>query len=225
MRDQNFNGEWVDQYLRNKLSNGDQEAFETALLESSELQQELETALALRSVLERASENASASDKPEPPQELLEPVSGWRPMALAAAIVLAVISTVMWWKSGNDLATLERQMQAMSQPLTEVLTVPVNIMRSASSETPEVIIQKPQGRAAILLDIELGLQAREEAGLNFELVNAEGTTILAWQSAPTAQGRSTAMISNEQVPPSKLWLNISTAEGEAIEQRLLEFRE
>ena len=41
MRDQNLKGKWVDQYLRNKLSNDDEEAFETELLESSELQQEL----------------------------------------------------------------------------------------------------------------------------------------------------------------------------------------
>ena len=225
MRDQNYYGEWVDQYLRNKLSEADEEAFETALLESSELQQELETALALRKVLERASEDAMASDEADPPQQLLNSGSGWRPMALAASILLAVVSTVMWWKSGNDLATLERQVQAMSEPLTEVLTVPVNIMRSGSQTTPDVIIQKPQGRAAILLDIELGLQAREEAGLNFELVNAEDTTILAWQSAPNAQGRSTAILHSEQMPASMLWLKISTAEGDPIEQRLLEFRD
>jgi hypothetical protein len=98
-------------------------------------------------------------------------------------------------------------------------------MRSAGGQTPDVIVQKPAGRAAILLDIELGLRAREQAQLDFALVDPEGATLLAWQSAPTDDGRATAIIDNQQIPASRLWLQINTSNGELLERRLLEFRE
>lgn len=224
MLDQSPKEHWVDGYLRGKLSADDVEAFETALLESPELQAELETALALRALLSREPDEAKQeATQPRP----LQPQSGpenWQPVALAASFILAVVSTVMWWKTGNDAAGLERQMQALSQPIAEVLIVPVPIMRSIGSQTPDVIIQKPQGRAAILLDIELGLRARQEAQLDFSLVDPAGETVLSWQSAPGDAGRATAVIKSGQISASRLWLHIADPEGEVLERRLLEFR-
>lgn len=66
---------------------------------------------------------------------------------------------------------LQRQLDLLNQPRSQVLTVPVNIMRSAHGQVPDVIVQKPAGRAAILLDIELGPLARKLELLEFALVD------------------------------------------------------
>lgn len=225
MRDRSQRIDWVDRYLRERLSAEDEAAFEEALLESPELQTELEAALALRAILAQGSEGAPGQAAAEPPARPFERPAGWQPVALAATVVLAVLSTVMWWKTGNESADLQRQLKALAQPRDEVLTVPVPIMRSAGGRTPDVIVQKPQGRAAVLLDIELGLAAREYATLDFALVDPNGKSLLAWQSAPTADGRATAVIATEQIPASRVWLHISDADGNTLERRLLEFLE
>jgi hypothetical protein len=216
--------QWVDGYVRGRLSADDIEAFETELLESPGLQEELETALALRAAL--AQEQDSEGQPGNPPRPFVPNAesANWQPVALAASITLAVVSTVMWWKMSNDTGQLEQQVQALSQPVAEILTVQVPIMRASGSQSPDVIVLKPEGRAAVLLDIELGLQAREEAQLGFALVDSEGSAILAWRSAPLAGGHATAVIPSEQIPASQLWLEISGSDGETLERRLLEFR-
>jgi hypothetical protein len=138
--------------------------------------------------------------------------------------ILAVFSTVMFWKVSNDSAQLQRQLVSLSQPRTQVLTVPVNIMRSAGQHTPDVIIQKPTGHSAILLDIELGSRARELDRLAFALVDETGNSISDWIDAPTPDGRASVVLNSEQLPASRLWLQISSINGQALERRLLEFR-
>ena len=223
MTDQTHRQEWVDRYLKDQLSPEDEETFETRLLESQDLQDELEAALALRAVLARESDQGEAETIQAPPRPF-ERLAGWQPMALAATVALAILSTVMWWKTGNDAAALQQQLATLAQPRSDVLIVAVPIMRSSGGQTPDVIVQKPQGRAAILLDIELGLAAREEESLAFSLVNPEGETVLAWQSAPTPAGRATAVVPSEQIPASRLSLEIGDANGKTLETRLLEFR-
>lgn len=215
----------VDRYVRDELSPEETAAFETELLESPAMQKELETVLALRGALALEAETQEARAAGNEANEPLSENANWRRLALAASVALAVFSTVMLWKVGNDAAGLERELQALGQPRTELLTVAVPIMRSASEQTPDVIIQKPAGRAAILLDIELGLAAREQNRLEFALVDPEGATVLAWQSAPAADGRATAVINSEHLPASRLWLQINAGDGEPLERRLLEFRE
>jgi hypothetical protein len=215
----------VDRYVRDQMSAAEAADFEAEMLESAVLQEELETALALRAALQQvaALETRRIAGDRARGHQVAKP--DWRSFALAATVVLAVISTVMWWKVGIDAADLEQQLQSHAQPTSQLLAVKVPIMRSAGGQTPDVIVQKPAGRAAILLDIELGLRAREQAQLDFALVDPEGATLLAWQSAPTDDGRATAIIDNQQIPASRLWLQINTSNGELLERRLLEFRE
>ncbi len=108
--------------------------------------------------------------------------------------------------------------------MTFLQSVPVNIMRSASSRTPDVIIQKPVGHSAILLDIELGPAAGKLEELVFELVDDDGTVITSWNATPTQSGRASVLLNSEQVPSSRLWLQISSSTGQKLERRLLEFR-
>ncbi|MDX1554661.1 MAG: hypothetical protein R3212_01410, partial [Xanthomonadales bacterium] len=161
----------VDRYVRDELAPEEMAAFETELLESPDLQEELETVLALRAGLQRESVQQPATAANDHVSEAMDSRSGWQRLALAATVVLAVMSTVMWWQAGNEVADLERQLNLMSQPRGDVLTVAVPIMRSAGGQTPDVIVLKPRGQAAILLDIELGLRARVEGALAFALVD------------------------------------------------------
>jgi len=214
----------VDRYVRDQLSPKEIAAFETELLESPTLQQELEAVLALHTLLDTELAAESGKGIADQPAQVLETKADWNRLALAATVILAVLSTVMWWKTGNDASDLGRQLEIVSLPQTNVLTVVVPIMRSASSRTPDVIVQKPVGEAAIILDIELGLQAREQEQLNFELVDPGGKTLLSWQSSPAEDGRATVLIDNRQIPASRLWLRINASNGNTLERRLLEFR-
>jgi len=222
MAKQTSNQKWVDRYIRDELAVEETVEFEQALMESPAMQQDLEASLALREALLLEPEQSVTQDGLLP-----EPLSGggnWQTMALAASVLLAAFSTVMFWKVSNDTAGLRSQLDLLSQPRTEVLTVPVNIMRSVGSLSPDVIIQKPAGHSAILLDIELGPTAVEFENLEFELVDDGGAPITSWIAAPTRSGRARVLLNNEQVPSARLWLQISSSEGQVLERRLLEFR-
>jgi hypothetical protein len=213
---------WVDRYVRDELAVDETVKFEQALMDSPAMQQNLETALGLREAL------LLEPEQNVPRNGLLpEPLPGggnWQPVALAASVLLAVFSSVMFWKVSNDSAGLQNQLDLLKQPRTQVLTVPVNIMRSASNRTPDVIIQKPVGHSAILLDIELGPAASNFEELVFELVDDDGTAISSWNAAPVQSGRASVLLNSEQVPSTRLWLQISSNTGQKLGQRLLEFR-
>lgn len=191
-------------------------------MNSPGMQQELETALALREALLLSSEPEPGTDDLLP--ESLSGAGNWQPMALAATVILAVFSTVMFWKVSNDSANLQHQVDLLSQPRTQVLTVPVNIMRSAGGQTPDVIIQKPPGHSAILLDIELAPPSLQLQEIHFALRDPDGNAVASWVVAPSPQGHASVLLNSEQVPESQLWLELSAEGGEIIERRLLEFR-
>jgi len=90
--------------------------------------------------------------------------------------------------------------------------------------TAAVIVQKPSGHAAILLDIELAPPIRQLEEVHFALTDQEGRAVANWVAAPSPQGRASVLINSEQIPVSQLWLEISSGSGDPIERRLLEFR-
>jgi hypothetical protein len=90
--------------------------------------------------------------------------------------------------------------------------------------TPDVIVHKPAGHSAILLDIELGPRARESELLEFALVAYAGNPILTWSAAPAEDGHTSVMLNSEQVPASRLWLQTSSSDGQVLERSSLEFR-
>ncbi len=214
---------WVDRYVRDELTANEMAEFEKALMESSAMQQDLETALALRETLliESGQEPVRAIPEAEPPYG----AGRWRQLAMAATLVLAVFSTVMFWKVSNDSAVLQQQVDLLSQPQSNILTVPVNIMRSTGGQMPDVTVLKPEGRSAMLLDIELAPVSLGHASLNFALVDESGTYITAWSAAPAADGHTSVLLNSEQVPAARLWLEISSSDGQALERRLLKFRQ
>jgi hypothetical protein len=213
---------WVDRYVRNEMTADEMVAFEETLMDSPGMQQELQAALGLRETLLLESEQEPAEHDLLP--DSLSGSGNWQPLALAATVILALFSTVMFWKVSNDSSDLQRQLDLLSQPRTHVLTVPVNIMRSAGGQTPDVIIQKPSGHAAILLDIELAPPSRQLDDVHFALLDQGGKAVANWVATPSPQGRASVLLNSEQIPVSQLWLEISSRSGDLIERRLLEFR-
>jgi hypothetical protein len=224
MNDEDVQREWVDRYLLDRMTEDEVVAFETALLESSELQSELEAALATRAALRRVSETEINEPAANDIAEIGRPGVRLQSIALAATLVLAVVSNVMWWNTADRSSEPGNGAFAPGHADTNVLTVAVPIMRSASGQTPDVIVQKPEGPAAIVFDIELGMTARAQPQLEFKFVDLEGTPFLSWHQAPDRNGRATVAIQNFQIPAARFWLEVLGAEGERLERRLLEFR-
>jgi hypothetical protein len=259
--------DWVDRYLRNGLTTDEEAVFEAALLDSPDLQLELETALGIRQAVLLQAEEPKATRRPWlgkraklagpegscalfnaversrlPPQagagkrdsllgaaekayppSTLDARNHWQPLALAASVVLAVFSTTMYWQVSNKAGTLQSEITAMSQPRTSVLTVPVDIMRSADSQTPDVMVRKPEGNALLVLDVELSPAVAALGRVRMSLRDAQAVELLTWDSGRFDDGRVTVAFDARKLPDGKVWLEMSDGQGRVIDRRLLEF--
>jgi hypothetical protein len=215
--------ELADMYVRNELTGDDEADFEVRMLQSPQLQQHVQTALAIKESL-KLEEKLGESPSDIRNSEHHKSRNSWGQMALAASVLLAVVSTLMWAKTSIDSNQLKRQITELSQPQALVLTVPVNIMRSFGSDTPDVIVQKPSAGSVIQLDIELSGQSRAQPLLRFTLVSEGQESNVSWQASPSANGRSTVLIRSEQIPTGLVQLQISDVDGNVMDRHLLEFR-
>ena len=163
-----------------------------------------------------------AAEKAHPPSTL-DARNHWQPLALAASVVLAVFSTTMYWQVSNKAGMLQSEITAMSQPRTSVLTVPVDIMRSADSQTPDVMVQKPEGNALLVLDVELGPAVAALGQVRMSLRDAQALELLAWDSGRFDDGRVTVAFDARKLPDGKVWLEMADGQGQVIDRRLLEF--
>jgi hypothetical protein len=216
--------QWIDRYVRNELTVEEIAEFELALMESPQMQKGLETVLGLREALLLEPEPGQQTAVDDLLPESLSGGGNWRSLAMVASVLLAVFSTVMFWKVSNDSAALQNQLDLLSQPRTVLLTVPVNIMRSASSQEPDVIVKIPTGHSAMMLDIELNPASRQQQSLGFALLDEAGMAVLKWSATAGPDGHVEALLNSEQVPASRLWLEISSEDGQVLDRRLLEFR-
>lgn len=215
--------ELADLYVRDKLSAGEEADFELRMLEDPELQEHVQTALAIRQCLKLG----QACDEPgrtDTGMEARGSGDSWRNWVLAASVLLAVVTTLMLAKSNVESEQLRLRVAELSQPQTSVLSVPVNIMRTLGAGAADVIVQKPPAGSAIQLDIELGADSRNQGLLNFALSSDAGTPIVSWQASPSADGRATVLIRSELIPAGMVQLDIIHPDGNVLDRRLLEFR-
>lgn len=217
MAEHQFNEEWVDRYVRDELSAEDEAEFEDALLEDAELQAQVEVALGIRETLRH-----ERSAEPATPVAELPARNQWNTLAIAASVLLAVVSTTLFWRASVETNELREQVEALQQPRSSVLHVPVDIMRS-SGGTPDVIVQKPTGQGLVVLDIELSSAFRKLPAIEFEL-SQDDTPIFGWSAAPGPDGRASVALNAESVPDGQVRLYIRDPQGTASESRLLEFR-
>ena len=221
MTEQSKYSDWIDRYVRDELSDEEGVVFEERLIEDTQLQTELETVLAIRRALKLDDELASDS------RQWAGTVSGanqWSSMAIAASVLLAIVSTTFYWRASIETGRLRDQLTVLQAPRTTVLTVPVNIMRSEESNTPDVIVQKPAGNGVLVLDIELSPHFQSLGLIDFRLQASDSEVLFKWTAPPTSSGRATVVLISEAIPDGVAFLQISDPSGELKESRLLEFR-
>jgi hypothetical protein len=221
--DKNRYEAWIDLYLRDELSAEQEAEFETALLETPDLQQALEAALGIRQALllehEFQRENADIG----PIDASLSGSLKWQPMALAASVLLAVFSTTMYWRVSNQAGDLQIEVDALRQPRGAVLTVPIDIMRSLNSTVPDVIVKKPEGMALVVLDIEASPAVRGLERVQMTLRAEDADPIMTWEAYPGTHGRILSVIDSAALPTGLVWLEM--ADGPTVvDRRLIEFR-
>jgi len=211
----------VDSYVRDELSPEEMAEFETAMLDSPELQTQVDTALAIQRALQLEQEfdqwPASASTREHARNH-------WQGLAIAAGVVLAVFSTTMYWKVSNDNASLRSELGSLRQPKGVVLTVPVDIMRSAGGQTPDVIVQKPKGNALVVLDIELSPAMGAAGKIHLVLRDLHRAVLFTLEGSRAEDGRLRVAFNADTLPYGQVWLEMSAARDGAVDRRLLEFR-
>lgn len=213
--------DWVDRYVRNELGEEEEFEFEVALLGSEELKKELEAALSIKFLLRDQAKIADAVSVVHKAAKRAH----WQNFALAASVVLAVISTTMYLRVSVENHQLSESVAELNEPRTGVLIVPVNIMRSAASQTPDVRILKPEGHSSIILDIELAPVSLHADSLSFNLVQDQSLAEFSWTAFPTSNDRVRVAINTEAIKEGLYWLEISNSRGEILERRLLEFKD
>ena len=213
---------WIDRYLRNELSAEDETRFENALLTSAKLQDELESTLAIRRVLQLE------TDAPEPQRQARAAASRlpfpWVTVALAARLVLAVLSGLMYWYVSHEMANLRSGLETLVRPHAHQIVVPLDIMRSAGEDLPEAIIHKPAASASVVLDIELSAVAVAAGSLQLMLKDTAGAELATWHETVQDDGRVRSVFDAEFLPRGLVWLEISDRHGSLLDRRLLEFR-
>ena len=193
----------MDRYVRNELGKEEEFEFEVALLESEELKKELETALGLKQLLKLSEDQIEDKSSGQAPENR----SNWQPYALYqpnmknAPVILTVSSMALYWKANGENLALSERVYSLSQPRTGVRVVAVDIMRSASSRTPDVRILKPQGHSSIILDIELAPVSAKADSLSFKLIQDDKSVQLEWDARPDSTERAKVAINSEAVNP------------------------
>ena len=100
---------------------------------------------------------------------------------MAASVLLAVFSTTMYWRVSNELSALQA-------PVGQVITVPVEIMRSGGETEAPRAVAIPDEAGLVLFDIEIPADHADEPMLNMRLSTQEGQEIVTWQSTPLSTG-------------------------------------
>lgn len=224
--------ERVDRYVRGELDEDQSAAFEIELLESPALQDALEVALGLQRVAGAGAEPVSAEVLPLHPRAaaagavpLARPgdaVPGWRNWALAASVVLAVTSTTLLWRAETQNAALQARAQELGQPLAGVVTVPVDVMRSASPSTPDVRIRRPLAPTLLVLDVEVAAQLTGASTLDLQLSGPDGNALASGTATPTADGRVEIALHTAVLPDGVLTLRLAAPDSGAVQVRRVE---
>jgi len=220
----------VDRYVRGEFDEAETAAFEAELLESPAMQDALEVALGLQRVTQFEFEPASAEVFPLPtpaaaalsrPAGPRETSPGWRNWALAASVVLAVTSTTLLWRADSQNARLQARVDELGQPLVEVLTVPVDVVRSADPAAPDVRIRR-SAAALLVLDVEVAAQLAGAGTLHLQLSGPDGTVLSSGNTAPTADGRVAIALRMDNLPDGTFTLRIGAADTGAVQTRRVE---
>lgn len=214
----------VDRYVRGEFDGVETAAFEAELLESPRLQDALEVSLGLQRLVEGGlDEPAAEANLPRAPGDAAGgSAPHWTAWAIAASIVLAATMGTFLWRSELENTRLQSRLAELDQPVQAVLTVPLDVMRSASTRTPDVRIRKPAGGALLILDVEVAAQLLDAGALRLELRDSSGAVLRDWSGAPGESGRIELALRTDQLPDGVLELRMSDPASAASDSRLVE---
>lgn len=216
--------ERVDRYVRGKLSEHESAQFETELLDSAELQDELEAALALKAAVTLFDREQDSKVTPLPLkiEDSPQRSSQWRNWAVAASVLLAVVSTSALYRSELENQGLQTRLATLAKPVGQVITIPVNIMRSLDTQAASVRLVKPDGAAMLVLDIELTRDLASAKQLDLQLGVQGGEVLHQWQAVPASTGQLKTALQAEILPTGMLELTMTDAASGASDIRRIE---
>ncbi len=216
----------IHRYLRDELTEQEASAFEVAVLESPELQDELEAAMAVQHSFKMAeAKGVEVSGQPAKGGNLQVSADKKRTMSLpqwslAASVVIAAASLLFFWQARQQIGELEHSIasQNLARPGAG-LTLPV--MRAGSTQA--FVVQRPASGSIVNLGVEVAANsAQTPLQLAFMTV-AEQQVLYRWNGIPDAENTVSKAIDARFFPVGRVWLVIRDADGELLERRLLEF--
>jgi hypothetical protein len=210
----------VERYLANRMTDDEVARFEQQLLASTELQDEVELALAIKQAMPHD------AVRPGPKVPATIPTRKWQPLALAASVSLAVLTSYLYVDQRKDNIDLRTQLELADQPNANVTIVPVRIFRSSTSLDPnpvaDVVVRKPAVGGVVILDIELDSQTREQPNLSAKLADSTEQELASWSIQPGSQSTRISL-PVERIPDGMLKLAISGDEGTVLRTHWIEF--
>lgn len=152
----------VDQYVNNQLTGDDLQAFETLLLDCSELQDEVETALMMKQGMNAL--DTVAAEKTERAswwQRLFSP--RWAPAISGGFAAITALSLGLVISSQDKIRSLQNEIAQSKAPVTEISSITLPTVRSASVGRfePMGILDRNQGQGMLLLSLELSFPDKE----------------------------------------------------------------
>ena len=223
MNKQTNSREWIDRYLKGQLSDEEVVEFEERLIDDIQLQHELETELALMEAIKLDSETGANVTELK---NSVTNVNQWSSMAIAASVLLAIVSTLFYWRTSVETGHLQQQLAELRAPRTSVLNVLVNTKRANNKSNPVAIVQKPGEHAEIILDIELPAGFPGLDSIGFELRSNKPEADLAWTATGPNPNRIKVALNSELIPSGMIELHTLDPSGKLKEEiYILEFRE
>jgi hypothetical protein len=214
----------VDRYLRGELDAAESAAFEVELLESTPLQDALEAALGVRRILEL--ERGLEEAKPVTPSggaaHWRTPPSSWKSWGLAASLLVAAVTGSLWWRAEAENMQLHTRITELDRPVSTILSVPLDVMRSSNPGVPDAFIRKPQEATVLILDLEVAERLAQAPVLELELRAERGDELARWSAAPDADGRIQIAHRADLLPDGRLTLRISDPASGNSDMRLIE---
>ncbi len=214
----------ADSYVRGKLDKSAIDAFEIELLESLQLQDAVEDALGLQQLAKVEQKRIDSKNTVLP--FFFSGHSGERPVvlqwSLAASVLMATVTSTLLWRSESENSGLQSQVAAFNQPVGRLISVPMDIMRTMDSRSPDVVIRMPAQASILALDVELDPALASAASLMLSLSNASGEQVFSWQASPGLNGRLDFAFMSTTLTYGKFWLTMRAANSDVVDERLLE---
>ncbi|KAA9134109.1 hypothetical protein F3N42_00745 [Marinihelvus fidelis] len=215
----------VDLYVAGALSDEETAEFELQMMSSTELQDEVEAALALRVAVEKAPGADGTSEAIRATGRFSAPMARY---ATAASVLLAIVSVALFWRSNSEVRTLREMLDTTGAPYSSVVQVRLDsgAMRSAGTPGNVRVIQVPPQDGLVLFSLDVPLELAASPAVDLELAFSSGHPSLDLAATPQPNGKVLVAIPARSVPTGRATLLLRSTNGtDAVSNAIdLEFR-